>query len=152
MNEMQLILDYTIQHFEANKLVNTVTNYVSDEIDTNHDTLYPLVNIDYTGATINEDEVICSLSITALNQLDIYQTTTDSKLKVDTNHFDVINETFSICQTFINSFRQYNSSGIEMLTVSALEPINNDFVNGLSGHEFTIELTLPNLGSSCQTE
>ena len=149
MNELHKILDYTINHFENSKLVNTVTDYEGDLIDTNKYTQYPVVNIEDSPVTVAEDQIATTLTITVLDQVEIYQKTTDSKLKVDTNYFDIINETFSICQTFINSFRQYNADKIEMLSVTDLQPIKNKFVNGLSGYEFEIVLTSANEGSSC---
>ena len=150
MNELQIIIDYVLSQFQANKLVNAITEYESDLIDTNKDTLYPLVNIEDLTVSVDEDQIVARFRISALCQLEIYQYTTDSKLKSDTNYFDVVNETFSICQTFINSFRQYNSSKIEMQTVSELTPVKNKFINGLSGYEFDIELTIANMGTSCQ--
>lgn len=149
MNELQLIFDYVLNHFENNLLVNTVTDYEAALIDTNKDTVYPVVNIEYISSTVDEDQITSSFKITALNQLELYQKTTDSKLKVDTNYFDILNETFSICQTFINSFRQYNDAKIEMQSVTDLNPINNEYLNGLSGHDFDIVLTIANKGTSC---
>lgn len=149
MNELQLIIDYTLSNFDANPLVNTITEVEKDLIDTNKDTLFPLVNVEYITSTVDDDQVICKLSISALNQVDVYQKTTDSKLRKDTNHSDIRNETFSICQSFINSFRQYNENDIEILSRTDLTPVMG-YVNGLAGHEFEIELTISNMGSSCQ--
>lgn len=150
MNELQTIFDYVLDHFQNNDLVNTVTDYDTDLIDTNKDTVYPVVNVDYTGSNIVPDQITAKFTISVLDQNDIYQTTTDSKLKADTNYFDIINETFSICQTFINSWRQYNADGLEMESVTEITPIKGEYLNGLSGHEFEIVITSPNKGSSCQ--
>lgn len=90
-----------------------------------------------------------SYHIKALDQNDIYTKSTDSKLQENTNQADIWNETFNICQSFINSFRQYNSDNIEMVSVSDIAPIKNENLNGLSGHEFDIVLSISNEGSAC---
>jgi len=149
MNELQKVRNYIIAKFQSDALVNTLTTLSNDLVDTNKETIYPVVNVDYRSAPIQEDIVSFSYHIKALDQNDVYIHTTDSKLQEDTNQADIWNETFNICQTFINSFRQYNSDNIEMFSVSDVTPIKNQQLNGLSGHEFDIVLSINNEGSSC---
>jgi len=149
MNELQKVRNYIIAKFQSDDLVNTLTTLSNDLVDTNKETIYPVVNVDYRGAPIQEDIVSFSYHIKALDQNDVYIHTTDSKLQEDTNQADIWNETFNICQTFINSFRQYNSDNIEMISISDITPIKNQQLNGLSGHEFDIVLSINNEGSSC---
>ena len=63
--------------------------------------------------------------------------------------FSNFNETFNICQSFINSFRQYNDLNIEMFSKTKVNAVINERLNGLSGHEFEIVLSIPNEGSVC---
>lgn len=149
MNEYQKTKDYVISKFQADPLVNTITTVTDDVIDTNKETIYPVVNIDYTNNTVQDDVIVFAFHIKALDQNDVYTRTTDSKLQVDTNKDDIFNETFNICQQFINSFKQYNSYNIEMVSVSPIVAIKNENLNGLSGHEFDIVLSIPNEGSVC---
>lgn len=130
-------------------MVNTITTLTSDLVDKNKETIYPVVNIDYTNNTVQTDVILFGFNIKALDQNDVYTRTTDSKLQVDTNKDDIFNETFNICQSFVNSFRQYNSFDIEMVSVSAITAIKNEELNDLSGHEFTISISIPNEGSAC---
>ena len=148
-NEYQKTKDYVISKFQADPLVNTITTLTSDLVDKNKETIYPVVNIDYTNNTVQDDVILFSFHIKALDQNDVYTRTTDSKLQVDTNKDDIFNETFNMCQQFINSFRQYNALNIEMVSVSAITAIKNEELNDLSGHEFTISISIPNEGSSC---
>ena len=149
MNELQKLRDYNIELFRSDKLVNTITTLTDDLIDTNKDIIYPLVNIDYRSSTVQESVILANYKIKILDQNDIYTKTTDNKLLEDTNAQDILNETFNICQSYINSFRQYNDSGIELSVVSVVTPIINKELNGLSGHEFDITLSIPNEGTSC---
>lgn len=149
MNELQKVRDYVISKFDNDPLVNTITTVSSDLIDTNKETIYPVVNIDYLDNDVLEDVILFSYHITALDQNDVYTKSTDSKLQNDTNQNDILNETFNICQSFINSFRQYNSDGVEISSKSNVTVIKNELLNGLSGHEFDIVLSIPNEGSVC---
>lgn len=149
MNELQKVRNYTLAKFEADKLVNTITTLPGTYIDTNKDTIFPVVNIDYTSSTVNEDVILVSMTISALDQNEVYTETTDNKLLTDTNYSDIINETFNICQSFINSFKKYNPDNIEISTLSEVRAIINEKLNDLSGHEFDIVLSIPNDGSAC---
>lgn len=155
MNELSKVRRYIIDRFDADPLVNTITTLSEQLIDTNKETIYPVVNIDYLEFSSNESpetlssELLFSFKITALDQNDVYTKTTDSKLLEDTNQNDILNETFNICQSFINSFRQYNDDNIEMSSKSTVTTIMNERLNGLSGHEFDIVLSIPNEGSVC---
>jgi hypothetical protein len=151
MNEYQKTKDYVISKFQADPLVNTITTLTSDLVDKNKETIYPVVNIDHTNDTIQEDVIMFAFHIMALDQNDVYTRTTDSKLQVDTNKDDIFNETFNICQQFINSFRQYNDLDIELVAVSAITAIKNKELNDLSGREFDIILSIPNEGGVCPT-
>lgn len=149
MNELQNIRNYLIDWFIKDNLVNTITTVSEDLIDTNKDTIYPLVNLDYLNTIVQEDVILVNYRIKALDQNDVYTTTTNSKILVDTNEQDIMNETFVICQSFINSFRQYNDFGIEIVSVTPLNPIVKQYLNQLSGHSFDIVLSIENIGKSC---
>lgn len=149
MNELNEIRNYLINWFKADLLVNTITTLRDDLIDTNKETIYPLVNCEYLISDVLEDVILVSYKIKALDQNDVYTTPTDSKLLEDTNEQDIMNETFNICQSFINSFRQYNTKNIEIQSKSTLTPIKYEKLNGLSGHSFDITFSIPNIGVSC---
>ena len=148
-NELQKVRNYIKSKFDSDSLVNTITSVSDNLIDTNKETIYPVVNFDYLDSDIQDDVILFSYHITALDQNDVYTKTTDSKLLEDTNQSDILNETFNICQSFINSFRQYNDEGIEISSKSNVTAIKNERLNGLSGHEFDIILSIPNEGSVC---
>lgn len=157
MNELQKVRNHVISKFDVDPLVNTITTLSDELIDTNKETIYPVVNIDYLEFSSIENnqtlssELLFSFKITVLDQNDVYIKSTDSKLLEDTNQSDILNETFNICQSFINSFRQYNNEGIEISSKSTIATIMNERLNGLSGHEFDIVLSIPNEGSVCPT-
>ena len=150
MNELQKSNDYLISKFQSDSLVNTITTLPNDRIDTNKETIYPVVNIEYKTSNIREDSLIFSYNIKVLDQNDVYIKSTNSKLQQDTNQLDILNETYNICQSFINSFRKYNDSNVELVSVSDILVIKNENLNDLSGHEFSLIISIENEGSSCQ--
>lgn len=149
MNELQKVRNHIISKLDSDALVNTITTLSDELIDTNKETIYPVVNIDYLDSDVLDDILLFSFKIIVLDQNDVYVKSTDSKLLEDTNQSDILNETFNICQSFINSFRQYNSDSIEIQSKSTIGTIMNERLNGLSGHEFDIVLSIPNEGSVC---
>lgn len=149
MNEYQKTKDYVLEKFSSDPLVNTITTLTNDLVDTNKETIYPVVNVEYRENEILDDVIRFSFHIKALDQNDVYTRNTDSKLQIDTNKDDIFNETFNICQSFINSFKQYNQAGIEMHSISSVKKIERENLNGLSGHEFDIVLKITNEGSAC---
>lgn len=149
MNELQKVRNHIISKFNSDALVNTITTVSDELIDTNKETIYPVVNIDYIDSDIQEDVILFSYHITILDQNDVYVKSTDSKLLEDTNQSDILNETFNIAQSFINSFRQYNNDDVEIFSKTNVTSIMNERLNGLRGHEFDIILSIPNEGSIC---
>lgn len=149
MNELQKVKNYIIRKFQDDSLVNVITTLPNDQIDTNKETIYPVVNIEYLTADVQEDVISFSYRIKALDQNDVYVHGVDYKLQTDTNKDDIWNETFNVCQSFINSFRQYNSDNIEIQSRTVINSIINENLNGLSGHQFDIVLSIPNEGTAC---
>lgn len=149
MNELSKVRNHIISKFDSDALVNTITTVSDELIDTNKETIYPVVNVDYIDSDIQEDVILFSYHITILDQNDVYTHSIDSKLQQDTNQSDILNETFNIAQSFINSFRQYNNDDIEIFRKTNVVSIMNERLNGLSGHEFDVVLSIPNEGSIC---
>ena len=117
----------------------------------NKENIYPIVNIDMTETDVSENQVIVvSFLITVLQQRDVRPVKTNSKLLEDTNYIDNLNETHSICMKFINNlYQQNNSANIEVNSISTLKPLKNFGSQMLDGFDFTINLSIPNMGNSC---
>lgn len=153
MNELSLLTDFLINQFKLNDLVNTITMVETKHIDNNKENIYQLVNIDY----LQSDEVENGTSyitaryiITALQQREISNKKIDSKLRLDTNVIDNWNETHSVLQRFLNTFKTTNfENSIDLYSQTSMTKLENFNKNGLDGHQITIELSIPNLGSGC---
>lgn len=150
MNEISILNNWIISEFEKNILVNTISIVPTLQMDSNKENVYPLVNIDMINSVVQSDVIVVSFEITIVQQRDKRPVKTDSKLLGDTNYLDNVNETHSIAQRFINVLdRQNNSLNIEIDTISKLDFLKEFSRENLDGVQFTVDLSIPNLGTSC---
>jgi len=150
MNELFLLTQFLVNMFGENDLVNTITLVESKHIDNNKENIYCLVNIDYLESETLPDAIIASYLITVVQQRDIRPQKTDSKLRLDTNLVDNLGETSAVITKFLNQMRSNNfENHIELFSNTQSRKLENFNKNGLDGHQITIELAMPNLGSGC---
>jgi len=150
MNETSTINNFIIALFDGNKLVNTISIVPTNSLNLNKGTILPLVNIDMLSIDVQLDVLVYEFKITVIQQRDIKPKKTDSKLLGDSNYLDNINETTSIAQRFINVLtHQNNDENIEIVSQTDLNVLKNWRGDGLDGVQFTIELSIPNIGTSC---
>lgn len=153
MNELSILTQFLINHFESNDLVNTITMVETKHIDNNKENIYQLVNIDYLQSDEVGEEtsyIVARYLITAVQQRDTRPQKTDSKLRLDSNLSDNWNETHSVLQRLLSVFRSNNfANGIDLYSQTSLQKLENFNKNGLDGHQITIELSMPNLSSGC---
>ena len=111
MNHLSQIVDFLIAQFQANNLVNTISFVPTRTMDNDKQNIYPLVNIDYLQSDEIGDEtsyIIARFQISCVMQRDIRAVKLDSKLRMDTNYIDNLNETHAILLRFLNVFRSQN--------------------------------------------
>ena len=150
MNELSKLTNFLIEQFEADNLVNTITMVPTKHIDNNKENIYQLVNIDYLQSEVLEDAIVARYLITAVQQRDIKPKKLDSKLRLDINLIDNWNETHSVIQRFLNQFKSNHfEDNIDLESATATTVLQDWNKNGLDGHQITIELSIPNLGSGC---
>ena len=150
MNELSTLNNFLIDQFEADDLVNTITMVTTKHIDNNKENIYQLVNIDYLQSEVLEDAIVARYLITAVQQRDIKPKKLDSKLQLDINLIDNWNETHSVIQRFLNQFKSNNfKDNIDLYSQTTITVLQDWNKNGLDGHQITIELSIPNLGSGC---
>jgi hypothetical protein len=151
MNELYLLTNFLVEKFGENDLVNTITMVETKHLDNNKENIYCLVNIDYLESETLPDAIISTFLITVVQQRDIRPQKTDSKLRLDTNLVDNWAETLSVISRFLNQMRSniYFENHIELFNNTQSRKLENFNKNGLDGHQITIELAMPNLGSGC---
>ena len=150
MNELSTLTNFLIDQFEADDLVNTITMVPTKHIDNNKENIYQLVNIDYLQSEVLEDAIVARYLITAVQQRDIKPKKLVSKLQLDSNRTDNWNETLTVITRLLNVISSNNLPGnIEKRSQTTTTVLQDWNKNGLDGHQITIELSIPNLGSGC---
>lgn len=151
MNHLSQIINFVIERFQTDNLVNTITMVETRYFDNNKENVYPLVNIDYIQSEEVGEEtsaITARFLLTCVQQRDVQPYKTDSKLRMDTNFIDNLNETHAILLRFLNYFRANNES-IDLYSQSQFTKLENWNKNGLDGHQITVELSILNTGSGC---
>jgi hypothetical protein len=122
-------------------------------MDNDKQNIYPLVNIDYLQSDeVGEDTsyIVSRFQLTCVMQRDIRAVKLDSKLRLDTNFIDNLNETHAILLRFLNVFRSNNlANNIDLYSQTSFTKLEDFNKNGLDGHQITIEISIPNNGSGC---
>lgn len=141
MNEVYKIIDFLINQFKTNELVNTITFVPTIEIDSQKANIYPLVNIDFLEKETNGDVIECTFKLTAVTEKLTQAKQLDSKLRLDTNYIDNLNEMGNITTKFINNCLNVNNAeNIELVSKTNEKP----FKYGLDGFQFEVVLSIPN--------
>lgn len=145
MNELQILNDFIINHFESDNLVNTISIVPTINIDANKENIYPLTNIDLINTEVFPDAIIGSYKLTIITQRDIQSKKTNNKLLTDTNYLDNINETHAICVKFVNYItRLHNNENIMIENLTTLKPLKNWGAGGCDGFQFEFDLSIHN--------
>lgn len=145
MNELQILNEYQINHFDNDNLVNTITTVSTINIDANKENIYPLVNIDFIKKTTLDDAIVGRYKLTVLSQRDIQPKKTNSKLQTDTNYWDNLNETSAIITKFINDLvRLHNPENITIDNITDENPLKNWGASGCDGFQFEFDLSIHN--------
>lgn len=150
MNEVSTLLNFVIDWFRNNELVNTVVLAADFEIDSQKENIYPIVAVNFKESDPQTDVITCYFDITVLQQRNTESGVVDSKLMFDSNMIDNWNETHSIANQFIQYLeKQNNTENIELVSRTRFTTIKNRPTNGLDGYKFNCGISIPNRVSSC---
>lgn len=150
MNEIQIVYDWLINHFDSNVLTHTTSILRTKVMDQNKETIYPLVNIDFLYQSPKEQAIFFTFLITIIQQRDTIPKVTDNKLLIDTNFLDNMNETSNISVRFFNVITgQNNDYNIELVNDLKQNSLQNWGINTCDGFQFEVTLSIPNSGKSC---
>lgn len=149
MNEVSLITDFSVQLFQSNSLVNTMSMVAPIDVDTDKQNIYPLVNL-YLREIDANNPFICYFDIQIYQQRNSNPKEKDSKMLTDSNRIDNINETTSIANKFINTIREkHNTNNIEIASVTRLLCVYDYGKGSLDGVKFSIGLQMENITGAC---
>ncbi len=139
-------------YFEAEQLINTVSNIKYDKIGSFKETIYPLTNIELltipTDLTTNTLQF--TFGITAVSERDFDKTVKNTKLIGKDNKIDNLNSMHYVLQKFVTKVsRSNNIHNINIDSVTDMTPIIDDFGSGLDGFTCDVTISVPNTIPIC---
>lgn len=149
MNEVSLIIEYIINKFKEDSLVNTITMQSDYEFDAEKENIYCIVNLRLKEVDQQPDYIEAFFEITVAQKREEAPDVLDSKLQLDSNMIDNLNETFAVGNKFLQTFKLYNSFRIELGSQSRFKPFLKRPPKSLDGYKFDVSLTIPNKVSGC---
>ena len=135
----------------ASPFVNTVTEGNIFEVDLNKQTIFPLSHIMVNNVSIEQSVMRFSISVIAMDIVDVSKTATTDVFRGNDNEQDVLNTQLVVCQRLAASM--YNGAltdlGYEIETAPNCEPFTERFENLLAGWTMTFDLVVDNEMSIC---
>ena len=151
MNQFYLAVELLRQRLENNPNVNTVVLSKTDEKDLYKKSIYPLVQINPTGAPMGSSRVsYFTFEIACLDQRDISKSIATDKFEGNDNLQDNLNITYTILNDLVSWLRRQNNDNmIELDNVTDAQPILFKDFNILDGWYIEVTLMMPNNQGVC---
>ena len=145
------ILDKLKTHFDADPIVNTVTQGDIFQVDLNKQTIFPLVHIIVNSVQFVNNVQQANVSIMAMDIVDISKDETTSLFDGNDNELDVLNTQLAILNRVYEMLRRgdlYDDS-FQVTGAPNCEPFIDRFENKLAGWTMTFDVLFPNDMTIC---
>ncbi len=138
-------------HFNADAIVNTVTQGDIFKVDLNKQTIFPLVHIMVNSCTLDASTVTWNVSIIAMDIVDISKDATTDIFTGNDNETDVLNTQHAVLNRAYEIIK-HGSLAYDLFMVegtASLEPFTERFENLLAGWTMTFDIVTPNEMTIC---
>ena len=145
------IIDKLKQHYENDSIVNLVTQGDIFDVDINKQNIFPLVHIIVNQATFEENVIRYSISILAMDIVDITKDETVSKFDGNDNELYVLNTMLAVqnrCYELLRRGTLYTDQ-FQVDGTPVCEPFTERFENKLAGFTMTCDILIPNDMTIC---
>jgi len=145
------IIDKLKAHFDADVLVNTVTQGNLFDIDISKQTIYPLIHIIPNSATLEGNVVRYNISILAMDIVDITKDETVSEFDGNDNELYVLNTQLQVLTRCYELLLRGDlwSDKFQIDGNPTCEPFVDRFENKLAGWTMTCDILIPNGMTIC---
>jgi hypothetical protein len=145
------ILNKLKVHFEADAIVNSVTQGDIFQVDLNKQTIFPLVHIMTNSCTLNSNTVTFNMSVIAMDIVDISKSVTTDEFTGNDNEIDVLNTQQAVLNRAFQMMKHGNLAYdlFEIEGSATCEPFTERFENLLAGWTMTFDVTVPNEMTIC---
>ena len=145
------LLDKLKTHFDADVIVNTVTQGDIFKVDLSKQTIFPLVHIMVNNCTLDERTTTWNISLIAMDIVDLSQSVTTDIFLGNDNEVDVLNTQQAVLNRAYEIIK-HGSLAYDLFMVegtASLEPFTERFENYMAGWTMTFDIVTPNEMTIC---
>ena len=145
------ILDKLKTHFDADPIVNTVTQGDIFQVDLNKQTIFPLTHIMVNSSTLTTNTQTFNVSILAMDIVDISKAEVTDLFQENNNELDVLNTQHAVLNRAYQQMLHGNlwDDFFVIENNPSLEPFTERFENYLAGWTMTFDIVVPNEMTIC---
>ena len=145
------LLDKLKTHFDADVIVNTVTQGDIFKVDLSKQTIFPLLHIMVNNCTLDESTVTWNISLIAMDVVDLSKSATTDIFLGNDNEIDVLNTQHAVLNRAYEIIK-HGSLAYDLFMVegtATLEPFTERFENYMAGWTMTFDVVTPNDMTIC---
>ena len=145
------LLDKLKTHFDADVIVNTVTQGDIFKVDLSKQTIFPLVHIMVNNCTLDSNTTTWNISLIAMDIVDLSKSATTDLFLGNDNEIDVLNTQQAVLNRAYEIIK-HGSLAYDLFMVegtASLEPFTERFENYMAGWTMTFDVVTPNEMTIC---
>jgi hypothetical protein len=145
------LLDKLKTHFDADVIVNTVTQGDIFKVDLSKQTIFPLLHIMVNNCTLDERTTTWNISLIAMDVVDLSKNATTDIFLGNDNEIDVLNTQHAVLNRAYEIIK-HGSLAYDLFMVegtASLEPFTERFENYMAGWTMTFDVVTPNEMTIC---
>ena len=145
------LLDKLKTHFDADVIVNTVTQGDIFKVDLSKQTIFPLVHIMVNNCTLDSNTTTWNISLIAMDVVDLSKSATTDLFLGNDNEIDVLNTQHAVLNRAYEIIK-HGSLAYDLFMVegtASLEPFTERFENYMAGWTMTFDVVTPNEMTIC---
>jgi hypothetical protein len=145
------LLDKLKTHFDADVIVNTVTQGDIFKVDLSKQTIFPLLHIMVNNCTLDERTTTWNISLIAMDVVDLSKSATTNIFLGNDNEIDVLNTQHAVLNRAYEIIK-HGSLSYDLFMVEGtanLEPFTERFENYMAGWTMTFDIVTPNEMTIC---
>jgi hypothetical protein len=145
------LLDKLKTHFDADAIVNTVTQGDIFKVDLSKQTIFPLLHIMVNNCTLDSNTTTWNISLIAMDVVDLSKNATTNIFLGNDNEIDVLNTQHAVLNRAYEIIK-HGSLAYDLFMVegtASLEPFTERFENYMAGWTMTFDVVTPNEMTIC---
>lgn len=138
-------------HFDADVIVNTVTQGDIFKVDLSKQTIFPLLHIMVNNCTLDERTTTWNISLIAMDVVDLSKSATTDIFLGNDNEIDVLNTQHAVLNRAYEIIK-HGSLAYDLFMAEGtanLEPFTERFENYMAGWTMTFDVVTPNEMTIC---